>query len=445
MKKKIFTILSLVAFLGLSTALASCGEKAVESVTINQEAQTLTVGDTFDFTATVNPSDATNKNITWSSSDVEVGTIGEDGKFTALKVGNTTVTVTTVSGNKTDSRQVTVNPKAPDPVPVTSVSINQGSSAEVTVGSNFQFNAKVLPDNADVKTVTWSVSDSSIGTISEGGNFHANKVGKVTVTCTADGDTSKKATCEVTVKAKAPDPKHVESVTVSGPSEANINEEKTFVATVLPDNADNKNVTWSVNKEGATINDNGVFKATAVGSYVVKATAVDNGKYGEVTINVVDPTPVPVPVTGVEITGFTPTSPKVNEEVTFTAKVSPNNASDKLINWSISEKSGANISKDGVFVATVAGTYHVTATSHYDAKFSDTKEITVTDPTPVPVPVTGISITPSTDQTMQKHGVAYFVRFGINFAEHYSKPCRQEKLRGVAVNESEKECADDNG
>ena len=400
MKKKIFTILSLVAFLGLSTALASCGDKAVESVTINQEAQTLTVGDTFDFTATVNPSDATNKNITWSSSDVEVGTIGEDGKFAALKAGNTTVTVTTVSGNKTDSRQVTVNPKAPDPVPVTSVSINQGASVEVTEGSNFQFTAKVLPDNADVKTVTWSVSDASIGTISEGGNFHAIKVGNVTVTCTSDADASKKATCAVTVKAKAPDPKHVESVTVSGPSEANINEEKTFVATVLPDNADNKNVTWSVNKEGATINDNGVFKATVVGAYVVRATAVDNGKYGEATINVVDPTPVPVPVTGVEITGFAPTSPKVNEEVTFTAKVSPNNASDKLINWSISEKSGATISNDGVFKATVAGTYHVIATSHYDAKFSDTKEITVTDPTPVPVPVTGISITPSTDQTI---------------------------------------------
>jgi len=73
-----------------------------------------TVGDAdFTVTAEVAPSNATNKNVTWVSSDPTVATVSNAGLVHILKDGTTTLTVTTVDGNKTDSVSLTVNPAAP--------------------------------------------------------------------------------------------------------------------------------------------------------------------------------------------------------------------------------------------------------------------------------------------------------------------------------------------
>ena len=82
----------------------------VESVSLDKTSITLTEGDSETLTATVSPSNATNKNVSWKSSDESVATVS-NGKVTALKAGTATITVTTDDGSKTATCQVTVEAK----------------------------------------------------------------------------------------------------------------------------------------------------------------------------------------------------------------------------------------------------------------------------------------------------------------------------------------------
>lgn len=83
----------------------------VTGVSLNRTSLTLTEGESSKLSATVNPNNATNKNVTWSSSDTSVATVDANGNVTAKKVGTATITVTTTDGNKTSTCTVTVNEK----------------------------------------------------------------------------------------------------------------------------------------------------------------------------------------------------------------------------------------------------------------------------------------------------------------------------------------------
>lgn len=81
---------------------------SVTDVSLDQNALTLTEGDTVQLTATVEPADATNKDVIWSSNDEAIATVDANGKVTAVDTGTTTITVTTEDGNKTATCAVTV-------------------------------------------------------------------------------------------------------------------------------------------------------------------------------------------------------------------------------------------------------------------------------------------------------------------------------------------------
>ena len=98
--------------------MASCEEPLpdtikVEGVSLNVTSVELTEGDQTTLTAAVNPSNATNKNVTWTSSDSNVATVA-NGKVTAVKAGTATITVKTEDGNKTATCTVTVTAKSVD-------------------------------------------------------------------------------------------------------------------------------------------------------------------------------------------------------------------------------------------------------------------------------------------------------------------------------------------
>lgn len=79
----------------------------VTDVALDKTSATMDAGDTLNLTATVNPADATNKNVTWTSSDTSVATV-ENGVVTAKSAGTATITATTVDGGKTATCTVTV-------------------------------------------------------------------------------------------------------------------------------------------------------------------------------------------------------------------------------------------------------------------------------------------------------------------------------------------------
>jgi Bacterial surface proteins containing Ig-like domains len=80
----------------------------VTGVYLNQSSKTLTVGDGFQLAAAVTPDNATNKGVTWSSSNDTVATVDQTGKVTAVGEGTEIITVTTADGSKTAQCTVTV-------------------------------------------------------------------------------------------------------------------------------------------------------------------------------------------------------------------------------------------------------------------------------------------------------------------------------------------------
>lgn len=168
----------------------------VTGVSLNESSATVVMGSTLTLTATVEPSNATNKNVTWSSSDETIATV-LNGIVTPVAVGGpVTITATTEDGNKTATCTVIVN--APAPISVTGVSLNE-SNVSVSVGSTLTLTATIEPSNATNKNVTWSSSDESVVTVSNG-EVTSKAVGNATITVTTiDGGFT--ANCSIAVTA----------------------------------------------------------------------------------------------------------------------------------------------------------------------------------------------------------------------------------------------------
>ena len=165
----------------------------VTGVSLNTNSLTLEEGGTATLTATVEPDEASNKNVTWESSDSSVATVDTSGKVTAVGAGNTTIKAT-VDGK---SAECSVTVKEAANVPVESVSLDK-TSLGLTEGETAQLTATVEPEDASNKNVTWSTSNASIATVDANGEVTAVSAGTATITATADG---KSATCTVTVTA----------------------------------------------------------------------------------------------------------------------------------------------------------------------------------------------------------------------------------------------------
>jgi formylglycine-generating enzyme required for sulfatase activity len=172
--------------------------KAVTGVSLDRATLDLYVVDpagiynTETLTATVAPGNATNKNVTWTSSDENVATVS-DGQVTAVALGTANISVTTEDGNKTATCYVTVNSF----VDVTGVSLDKATLL-VAESDTRTLIAKIAPDNATNQKVTWASSDEDVARVSETGEVTAvaSGVANITVTTMNSGET---ATCNVTV------------------------------------------------------------------------------------------------------------------------------------------------------------------------------------------------------------------------------------------------------
>ena len=220
------------------------------------------------------PSNATNKAVTWSSRNTSVATVSSDGTVKAVGYGTAVITAKTVNG-LTSNCTVTVNPIA-----VTGVSLNKSSLSFTGTGSSQTLTATVSPSNATNKTLTWSSSNTSVATVSNG---VVKAVGFGTATITAKSNNGKTASCSVTVNPIQPTGIKAtpETSTLYG-----LNSTVKLSANVMPSNATNKAVTWSSrNTSVATVSSDGTVKAVGYGTDVITATTV-NGLTSNCTINV---------------------------------------------------------------------------------------------------------------------------------------------------------------
>jgi len=159
----------------------------VTGVSLNKSAISITVGGSETITATVVPSNASNKNVTWSSSNTGIATVS-NGTVTGVAAGAATITATTQDGSKTATCAVTVTNTN---VPVTGVTLNK-TVTSINVGGSETLVATVAPSNATNKTVTWSSSNTAIATVNNG-TVTGIAAGTATVTVTTQ-DGNKTAT-----------------------------------------------------------------------------------------------------------------------------------------------------------------------------------------------------------------------------------------------------------
>ncbi|PJI06943.1 MULTISPECIES: DUF5050 domain-containing protein [Clostridium] len=303
---------------------------SVSSVTLNKETDTLTVGDTDTLTATVAPDNATNKSVTWTTSDSKIATVSSTGVVTAVSAGTATIVVTTADGSKTSSCNVTVNNPS---VGVTYDAHVQnigwqtpwakdGSEAG-TEGKAFRIEAlKINLTNAPagasiayqthIQNVGWQDSKTSgdiSGTTGKGLRIEAIKIKLqnmpgYSVAYQAyienigwqdwkyDDDTA--GTTGKNLRVEALKVKIVPTVNASSVSlnkttdTLTAGDTDTLTAVVAPDNATNKSVTWTTSDSKiATVSSTGVVTAVSAGTAKITATTADGSKTSicDVTVN----------------------------------------------------------------------------------------------------------------------------------------------------------------
>ena len=146
-------------------------DASVTGVTLNQTSLAMKPGETATLIATVEPSNAKDKSLTWESSDNSIVTVDENGNIKALKAGTATITVTTKDGGFKATATITVTK---DIVPVTGVSFDK-TTLNLATGSSTTLKATVKPSDATNKGLTWKSSDSSIVTVDKNGKITGKK------------------------------------------------------------------------------------------------------------------------------------------------------------------------------------------------------------------------------------------------------------------------------
>lgn len=320
----------------------------VTSVTLGHTSLKLIPGKSYTEKATVKPTNATNKAVTWKSSNTKIVTVNQSGTITGKAMGTATVTVTAKDGSKkTASCKVTVGK------PVTSVKLNATAKTLYT-GKTFTLKPTFAPTDAVNKLVLWSSSNTKIATVSSSGVVTAKAKGTATITCTTRDGSGKKATCKITV---------VQSVTSIKLDRTAINATKyglnyRITPTIAPTNAYKKTVTWtSSNTKVAAVSTTGVVKTKAYGTATITCTAADgSGKKATCKVTVSNPA-VTVSLNKTVLNSVT-----LGAKYTLKATVKPAKATVK---WTSSNTAVATVDSKGVVTTKNNGKSTITCTVSY--------------------------------------------------------------------------------
>lgn len=223
----------------------------VTGVSLNKTSETLKIGDSLSLTATVTPSNATNKNVTWSSSNSSIASV-VNGVVTANRAGTATITATTADGGFVATCVVTVESDLQpddDVVSVSSIQLDK-TSMTLALGISVRLKATITPSNATNQNIVWSSSNPSVAYVSNG-LVTANKAGTAIITATTE-DGGFVATCNVTVKDDDNDvpvtgitfDKNNLELIIGGDDESII-----LNATISPANATNTEIIWKNSNE----------------------------------------------------------------------------------------------------------------------------------------------------------------------------------------------------
>ena len=245
------------------------------------------------------------------------------------------------------------SPVTPSVVHVTGVTLNV-QNVSLAVGAKETLKVNVTPEDATNKRVSWSSSKTEVASVDAQGIVTAHKAGETVVTVKTE-DGGKTATCKVTVKdgkvavTGVKLDKTAHTLTVGGTV--------TLVATVTPEGATNKKVTWKSDKTNiATVDGNGKVTAVKEGEAKITVTTEDGNKTATCTITVKKDK---VAVTGVKL-NVTSLSMMEGDSYQLIATIAPINATNQNVKWQSSNSGVAQVNGKGEVRAINAGTATIT-------------------------------------------------------------------------------------
>ena len=303
------------------------------------------------FTPTITPSNAANKNVTWTSSNESVATVSTTGVIKAVGNGTCKITATTTDGtNLSASVNITVDMK------VTGISFSITDYTITNIGQTPVFTPTITPSNAANKKVLWTSSDKSIATVSSTGVIKAVSNGTCKIIATTTDGTNLSASVNITVAL----PIKATGITtnITNYTITTIHDVPTFRATITPTNTTNKTVKWSSsNTNVATVSESGVVTAVGNGTCTITATTTD-GTNLSASVNLT----VSFRAESISLDKTSYTFNK-NESLKLTATVLPDNTNNKTVKWESSNKNVATVNSSGVVSPVGKGTCTITATT----------------------------------------------------------------------------------
>ena len=327
--------------------------KNVESVEFEEKEIVISdIGDTKQLIVTIVPDDATEKSVTWNSSNEQVCTVSANGLVTAVGAGSSVITVTTVDGGHTATCLVKVLQH------VSSLALSK-HSLSLKVGEQEQLRAIIMPDNADDKNTIWSSSDNHVATIDDNGNITALKAGEAWIKAVSLDNSEAKDSCKV----KVVQPVTGISLSQENYQLTNIGENVQLEATVSPADATNKEVKWTSSNEAVCVVSNGKVIATGFGTAVVLAITVDGGFMASCTVIVEKES---VTVTSVTISQTSATLSK-GETLQLYATALPDDATNKTLVWKSSDEEICVVTQSGLLIAMNEGKAVITVVPQYGA------------------------------------------------------------------------------
>ena len=257
--------------------------RLVQAISLNATQKELIIGDSFTLTATAMPENATNRNVIWKLVSGDAITLSADGVIQAKKVGEALVRAEAADGSGiTAECKVVVKPRL-----VQAISLN-ATQKSLIIGDSFTLTATAMPENATNRNIVWKLVSGDAISLSNTGIIQAKKVGEALVRAEAVDGSGITAECKVVVK-----PRLVQAISLKLEKDTvAVGEHFTVTADVLPKNATNSTLQWSVSDPlllkhlGA-----GSFEALKTGSVTITAQARDGSKQeASCRIEIVPPT-----------------------------------------------------------------------------------------------------------------------------------------------------------
>ena len=332
---------------------------AISNISLPSNSGELLINETQNINASINPSNASNKYLFYSSSDSSVASVDENGNITGNKIGSAIITI--VAENKSTSYKVNVV----DKINLKSINISP-ETLTLTEGNNGKLNVSFNPENATDKKVTWKSSNTKIVTVDESGNIKAISPGSATITAISN-DGEYESSSKITVKSLD---RSLKSISLNKTElTLKVGESETLSINYNPSYASNKDVSWSSSNNDIVTIDNGKVTAIKPGTVEIKATSKEGNHESICKVTVLFP-----PIESIK---FERDKQTVYVGSTTTLKTI-STPEDSMINnpvWSSSDETIATI-ENGELTALNVGKTTVTI-SDSEGKVTASTEITV--------------------------------------------------------------------